>query len=414
MQKTKPHLMIPMFHSYLEQFSADDPQAVIGRQGRIFMEICKPKKVTRKQLAEDFNLRPGTVSALALQLINRGLVKESRPSPPYQKGRPEILLRPVVSHLGVIVFYVVSQSLHASLVDFGGNILCTKIEEIKDTQFEKVGGERFSELLLRMIDDIRTEAPGNTEIVGVSFSLPGVVDEMNKCWVYSLSRWKQASNMNFSEISKITGLRVILNKNINCELRARIARLKEKADKSILLIHWGHGIGASCSLNGNILTSDIGGFGEVGHSYVHCDQQVRCRCGLNNCLETQAALWALWPEIQLQYPNAPYDEWGFENFLNKTPNFDVNILKTAIQKMAVTIRNLSLILAPQHVTLTGPFTQNHAIFERLCHEFRALLPPNSNQAAHNQVTLSASRAGIKDEIIGAAYPLFAMSLQELQ
>ena len=318
MQKTKPHLMIPMFHSYLEQFSADDPQAVIGRQGRIFMEICKPKKVTRKQLAEDFNLRPGTVSALALQLINRGLVEESRPSPPYQKGRPEILLRPVVSHLGVIVFYVVSQSLHASLVDFGGNILCTKIEEIKDTQFEKVGGERFSELLLRMIDDIRTEAPGNTEIVGVSFSLPGVVDEMNKCWVYSLSRWKQASNMNFSEISKITGLRVILNKNINCELRARIARLKEKADKSILLIHWGHGIGASCSLNGNILTSDIGGFGEVGHSYVHCDQQVRCRCGLNNCLETQAALWALWPEIKLQYPNAPYDEWGFENFLNNT------------------------------------------------------------------------------------------------
>ena len=92
MQKTKPHLIIPMFRSYLEQFSTNDPWPVSGRQGRIFMEICKPKKVTRKQLAEDFNLRPGTVSALALQLINRGLVEESRPSPPYQKGRPEILL----------------------------------------------------------------------------------------------------------------------------------------------------------------------------------------------------------------------------------------------------------------------------------------------------------------------------------
>ena len=414
MQITKPHPMIPMFHSYVEQFSVNDPRAVTGRQGRIFMEICKPKKVTRKQLAEDFNLRPGTVSAIALQLINRGLVEEFRPSPPYQKGRPEILLRPVVSHLGVIVFYVVSNSFHASLVDFGGNILCTRIEEITDTQFEKVGGKRFSELFLRMIDDIRTEAPEDTEIVGVSFSLPGVVDEINKCWVYSLSRWKKASNMNFSEISKIAGLSVILNKNLNCELRARIARLKEKADKNILLIHWGHGIGASCSLNGNILTSDIGGFGEVGHSYVHCDQKIRCRCGLDNCLETQAALWALWPELQLQYPDAPYDEWGFENFLNKTPNFDVKILNTAIQKMAMAIRNLSLVLATQHVTLTGPFTQNHAIFEKLCHEFKALLPPESNQAAHNQVTLSASRAGTKDEIIGAAYPLFAQSLQELQ
>ena len=55
------------------------------------MEICKPTKVTRKQLAEDFNLRPGTVSALALQLTNRGLVEEFQPSPPYQKGRLEIL-----------------------------------------------------------------------------------------------------------------------------------------------------------------------------------------------------------------------------------------------------------------------------------------------------------------------------------
>ena len=55
------------------------------------MEICKPTKVTQKQLAEDFKLRPGTVFALALQLIDRGMVEEFRPSTPYRKGRPEIL-----------------------------------------------------------------------------------------------------------------------------------------------------------------------------------------------------------------------------------------------------------------------------------------------------------------------------------
>ena len=53
------------------------------------MEICKPKKVTRKQLTEDFNLRPGTVSALAFQLINRCTVEEFRPLLAYQKRRPE-------------------------------------------------------------------------------------------------------------------------------------------------------------------------------------------------------------------------------------------------------------------------------------------------------------------------------------
>ena len=49
------------------------------------MDICKPSKVTLEQLAKDFKLRLETVSALALQLINRGLVEEFRPSPPYQR-----------------------------------------------------------------------------------------------------------------------------------------------------------------------------------------------------------------------------------------------------------------------------------------------------------------------------------------
>ena len=55
------------------------------------MDICKPMKVTRKQLAEDFNLRLETVFTLTMQLINRGLVEEFQPSLTYQKVRPEIL-----------------------------------------------------------------------------------------------------------------------------------------------------------------------------------------------------------------------------------------------------------------------------------------------------------------------------------
>lgn len=414
MQKYTTPPIIPMFSSYSEQFMSSDPHAVTGRQGRIFMEICKLKNVTRKQIAQDFELRPGTVSALVLQLIERGLVEEARPTPPYQKGRPEILLRPVVSRLGVIVFYVISQSFHAALVDLGGNILFSQVREIQDTQLTENGGERLSEFFIGMINDIRSEAPENTDIVGISFSLPGVVDEQNKKWIFSLSRWKKAWNVEFSEIIEKTGLSVILNKNLNCELRARIDRLAERSDKNLLLIHWGHGIGVSCSLNGTILTSDKGGFGEVGHSHVHSETVELCRCGLQNCLETQAALWALWPKLKEKYPDVPSDEWDFERFLNETEHFDIDTLNLAIHQMAVTLRNLALVLAPQHIVLTGPFTQNQEVFQRLCDEFAKLLPPDLNRAAHNKVTIAAARAGIQDEIIGAAYPLFAKALLELR
>ena len=55
------------------------------------MDIYKPSKVTLEQLEKDFKLRLETVSAHALQLINRSLVEEFRPSLLYQKGRLEIL-----------------------------------------------------------------------------------------------------------------------------------------------------------------------------------------------------------------------------------------------------------------------------------------------------------------------------------
>ena len=77
---------------------------------------------------------------------------------------------------------MISQSFHAALVDLGGNILFSQVREIQDTQLTENGDERLSEFFLGMINDIRSEAPENTDIVGISFSLPGVVDEQNKKW----------------------------------------------------------------------------------------------------------------------------------------------------------------------------------------------------------------------------------------
>jgi|TARA_B110000503_G_scaffold141014_1_gene233353 predicted NBD/HSP70 family sugar kinase len=414
MQKSNSHSIIPMLSAYSEQFMVIGPDTVAGRRGRIFIEICKLENVTRKQLSDDFKLRPGTVSTLVLQLIELGLVEEARPLQPYPKGRPEILLRPVVSRLGVIVFYVVSQSFHAALVDLGGNILFSLVKDTQDTQLNKTEGDRLTEFFMDMINDIRTEAPRSTQIVGVSFSLPGVVDEKRKKWIFSLSRWKEAWNIDFSEMAEKTGLSVILNKNLNCELRARIARFSDRFDKSTLLVHWGHGIGVSCSLNGVVVNSDNGGFGEVGHSQVHCETDTLCRCGLYNCLETQSALWALLPKFQKNYPNVPSEEWEFEKFLNGPEHVDIDILNDAIYHMAVTLRNLAMLLGPQQIDLTGPFVQNREVFRRLCDEFDKLLPPDSKTADHSKVSIDVARAGLKDEIIGAAYPLFENALFELR
>lgn len=401
---------IPMLRAYSEQFQSEGPRAVSDRRGRLFMEICKPKKVTRKQIAQEYDLRPGTVSALVLQLIERGLVDEGRPSTLHKKGRPEILLRPVLSRLGVLVVHVVSQTVHATLVDLSGRELCSRSEEVST---EHVSNTDLEDLFIRMATQISEEAPKKTEIVGISFSLPGIVDENNNRWVFATSRWQNIQNMDFSEISQKLGLNVVVNKNLNCELRARIARRGEKDSSNILFIHWGHGIGASYSMNGTTLVSGNGGFGEIGHTHVPRQGRVRCRCGLDNCLETQAALWALLPDLRTLYPEIPVDEWSFEAFLKETRDFDISQLEGAINSMAVAMRNLTLILSPHQIVLTGPFVQHGGIFERLCEAFREVLPSRSNLFALSSASVVAARAGTEDEIIGAAYPLFAQAIREL-
>jgi len=410
MSDMSPAPECPMLNVYGAQNKVTDPQTLANRKGRIFLEICKPKKVTRKQLAIDFAIRPSTVSAIVLQLIDCGLVIEDRPPASHQKGRPEILLRPRPERLGIIVFYVISQSIHAVLVDFLGNELGSEIQVAQAGQIDNAG---LKTLLVGMAGGLRASAPRGVEIVGVSFSLPGIVDEHNKRWVFATSRWAQIRDMDLSEIAGELGLDVVVNKNLNCELRARIARRTDLENSNILCIHWGHGIGSSYSLNGTTLVNKSGGFGEIGHTYVHCSRDVLCRCGLTNCLETQAALWALLPRLQAVYPDFPCDEWGIERYLRNNAGFDTSLLRDAVRLMAEAMRNLTLVLSPNQIVLTGPFVQHPRIFDQLRREYQDLLPIEPHVFSHSNITVSAARAGPEDEIIGAASPMFARALTEL-
>lgn len=398
-----------MLGVYEDQFGTEELRSVAGRKGRLFMEICKPEITTRKQLAQDFDIRPGTVSSIVLELISQGLVREERPAMPYQKGRPEILLWPVTSRLAAMVFYVVSQSIHAVLVDFGGNIICSEVTKV---QAEQVENDNLRNLIIDMAKKLRGQVPAETEIVGISFSLPGIVEENSGRWVFA-SRWAKIQNMDFAEISRELNLRVIVNKNLNCELRARIARRDEQRNSSILIIHWGYGIGASLSIDGNAVIGSNGGFGEIGHSYTCCGNDKQCRCGLNNCLETQAALWALLPELSAVYPGVPADEWNFETFLKEQEDFDISILENAIRLMAIAMQNLTLVLSPHQIVLSGPFVQHPQIFQSLEDKFRELLPTTSRVLAQREVKVAAGRAGAEDEIIGAAFPLFERAIKSL-
>lgn len=375
------------------------------RKGRLFLDICGGDLVTRKRLVETHGIRPGTVSALVAELIEQGLVAEERPAPPYQQGRPEIHLRPVPGRLGVIVVHMISQEVRAALVDLTGSVLCDHRLTVGPTQADNDG---LLGVFGDLIATLRATAPAATEIVGVAFSVPGIVDGAGLRWVQARSRWPEMSNLKLGGIAQTLGLPVTISKGLNSELRARLARRANERDGGTLIVHWGYGVGAAFALDGQIVGADSAGFAEVGHWTVARDSAMRCLCGQAGCLETEAAMWALLPEIRKTFPAAPAEEWRFEEFLRDHDINEVAAVKQATSEMVLALRNLVVTLFPKRLVLTGPFAQDDQVFKQFTREFGADLPGHAPE-----IDIRVGRPGAADEVIGASLPLLQRALYDL-
>ncbi len=394
-----------MLELYARQFEVDGPDMPKGRKGRIFTKLSGAHQPTRKRLAQEMGIRPATLSEITLELVEDGLVLEARPDRTFQKGRPEIILRPNPNHLAAIVCYLVSHTIHCALVNLGGDTLFkTQVEALPD----ETDGDRFIQIITGLFTTCMEHLPKKTVFAGVALSLPGIVDEVNACWRYS-SHWPKLRNLDMSALSSVFETEVTVSKNLNCELRARMSRRNHPASESLLLLHWGFGIGAAFANSGDTSLSEKKGFGEVGHTCVDPASTIACKCGMIGCIEAEASLWAL--KNSLADRHVPAEEWKFEKFLHE--NVDLDVWDRPIELMALTLRNLCLTLSPNLCIISGPFAQNDVVFSRLSARFEEILPKSALVVGENRTEIRAGRAGTKDEIIGAASTVFCMSLNQL-
>lgn len=392
---------IPMLDYYSSQFRLDGADAPTGRKGRIFTAICQCKGTTRKKLAKDMGIRPATVSDLVMELIEDGMVAETRPVKVAQKGRPEIALSPASDRLYAVVCYTVSQTIYCVLLNLAGQPCHEAKREVESDTMTK---QEFLELVQVMFEKCVDELPPHAVLCGLSMSLPGIVDEHNGRWVYS-AYWPNLSNLHLSELEQMLNCRVACMKNLGCELRARLSRRRPSASGDTILIHWGLGIGAALSKADWTTDSGID-FGEIGHCVVDQQSPAICKCGLTGCVEAEAGLWAIANNAPKN--KIPSDEKMFGTFLDVSENRD--FLERPITLMAQTLRNLTFSHRPGNIIITGPFVQVPEVFESLLTAYDVALPDNLPIASGRRPTITTGRQSIADERIGAAAVLFKSEL----
>ena len=370
-------------------------------KARVFQSLCVSDANTRKMIADNLGLRPITVSKVIQELIEDRLVFEGELKKRSTKGRPEIQLIPNYWRFSAISIYVISREIKGALVNLNGEIL-----ELQSILIPKEADNRHViDEIRRILNRLISKLPEKSQLIGIGTSLPGTVNTGQGKWVSS-ARWPNLSNILLTELSLEFKVPLSLYRSLDPELEFLLFKNEEYRQGGTLIFHWGYGIGSAFALNGKVLKSSLGRFGEVGHWQVNVNSIKRCSCGSFGCLETEAALWAILPEIRGVFPDAPEDEPEFTDFIRNIDIGNLEVIKRSLVYVTMSLANLYKVLYPDRILLLGPFIEDSSIYEELKSGFLARIPEYARPLVELNIV-----SGFQGAVSGSLYHLFREALR---
>jgi transcriptional regulator of PTS gene len=367
----------------------------------LYREICVGKSPTRQALARRLDIRPSSVSEAIQELVDDRLVRETHAPARGRSGRPMLVLAPRPDRYVAISLYIDSRELKGVLVNLAEEVIA---EEVRALPME-AGNREIAAAILHLLKKLPSRVREGSELVGAGLSLVGMVNARTRTWV-SAARWPKLKDLDLSVVESQVDFPVVLRRNNEAELEYHLDCNPRARAGSVLLLHWGFGIGSAVAFRGTLLTSTLGRFGEIGHVRIGSTDDALCLCGLKGCLETAAALWSLLPSLRAHLGKVPEDEKDLAPLLGDPAVLAIPEVKRGLHAVQEALHVLTMIFYPDTILLSGPFTENPGAFRRLADGFRRSLPAHARKA----VALSAIPGGMLGCRSGGVNPLFRESL----
>jgi predicted NBD/HSP70 family sugar kinase len=245
----------------------------------VLRTVFRQGPLSRADLARVTHLTRVTTSDLAAELLAEGLVEELGTRVDQGVGKPATLLGVVPdARLTITLDLSDDERFRAALVDLAGKVLDRRTAE-RDGRT----GAAAVEMALALASDLAAAA--DRPLLGVGVGSPGVVDPAGTVL--------EAPNLGWHDLDLAARLGAGLDAPIHVANDANAAALAElslgeHADRSLLCIKVGQGVGAGVVLDGHLVVGDRFAAGEIGHVVVDPDGEP-CACGRTGCLETAIA-----------------------------------------------------------------------------------------------------------------------------
>ena len=236
--------------------------------------------ISRADIARHTHLTRPTVSALAAELIDSGLVSEVGQGPSAGGKRPTLL---AINDAGPCLL-----ALDLSGDDYRGALMSLRGRVIRRaTQpAASLRGQAAIDCLYRLADDLLPDG----SLLGIGVATPGLVDpHRGVIW--------RAVNRGWVDLPLREALEERYGRPAYVANDSHMAALAEftygaPPGNNLIVIRVSQGVGAGVILNGRPFYGDGFGAGEIGHVVVNVDGRL-CSCGNRGCLETTSSIPAI-------------------------------------------------------------------------------------------------------------------------
>ncbi len=325
---------------------------------QVFERVRALGLVPRVQVAKDLDVSPATITTLAAELIDAGLIEEVAPlrDGDMGRGRPAVQLGVRARAHLVAGMKISDREITVVVVDFAGKLLA-------DDHLPHAPVAMTMDEILAKVQDLLTRVCAKagirpSDLSSVGIGVPGFVDMAEGVVMWS-SLLLERNVPLARAISQHIALPVFIDNDANLVALAELwfGAGRTLSDFAVVTIE--HGVGMGLVLNHRIYrgTQRLGM--ELGHTKVQLDGAL-CRCGQRGCLEAYIADYALAREattaLNWGHREAQSIEVLLESLYNhaKAGNATArSIFRRAGRFLAVGLSNVINLFDPALIILSG-------------------------------------------------------------
>ena len=322
-----------------------------SNQRRILSLVRQAKKTTKAEIAKCLKLSIPTVTSNITLLEEAGFLRQSEGADS-TGGRPPA----VIEFLGDSYYSVGTEikweSTDIIITDL--SYCCVARQELAVGLKAGMGSviQAIEDWLERSVSALQLPAE---KILGVGFSLHGIVDEESLCIKFPFAdRW-----FDFSQYKNSLKWPVFLENEANLGAKAELEiGLAAREAHDIVFLSINQGVGAGVVISDHLYKGRSSGAGEFGHTVVQ-NQGRRCRCGMLGCWEAYVSV----PALEESYPGGRRPAAEIFESYECGEAAAVRHVDEYIHFLGLGIRNIMLILDPDYIIIGGEMSLYAHLFQ---------------------------------------------------